>query len=74
MEPGTDFFEYVNGGWIAENPIPKDQSAWGSFPIVQELVHSRQHELMKDTQDPYLSSSGRLENPQILFSVIFIVF
>ena len=31
-----DFNEYANGGWLKANPIPADQSYWGSFTILEE--------------------------------------
>ena len=31
-----DFNEYANGGWLKANPIPADQSYWGSFSILEE--------------------------------------
>ena len=31
-----DFNLFANGGWIKANPIPPDQSVWGSFTILQE--------------------------------------
>jgi len=31
-----DFFGYSNGGWIARNPIPKDQTGWGTWVLLQE--------------------------------------
>src|SRR5262249_31088599 len=32
----TDFNQYGNGGWLKANPIPPDQSYWGSFTILDE--------------------------------------
>ena len=29
--PCTDFFQYATGGWAARNPIPPEQSRWGTF-------------------------------------------
>lgn len=29
--PQDDFFEYANGGWLRKNPIPEDESVWGTF-------------------------------------------
>jgi putative endopeptidase len=31
-----DFNAYANGGWLGRNPIPADQSYWGSFSILAE--------------------------------------
>ncbi len=35
-KPSDDFFQYVNGGWIAKNEIPADLGAYGSFTELQE--------------------------------------
>jgi len=29
--PQKDFFQYANGTWIANNPVPASESRWGSF-------------------------------------------
>ena len=36
INPADDFFDYANGGWIKNNPIPPEHSAWGIGPIVYE--------------------------------------
>ena len=36
VRPGDDFYEYANGNWVKKNPIPADESRWGSFSEVQE--------------------------------------
>ena len=28
VSPCADFYQYANGGWMARNPIPADQSSW----------------------------------------------
>jgi putative endopeptidase len=36
INPGEDFFEYANGGWIKKNPIPDEESGWGIGNLVLE--------------------------------------
>lgn len=31
IKPGDDFFRYVNGNWMANNPIPPQYSMYGAF-------------------------------------------
>src|ERR1043165_1685585 len=30
-DPCGDFYQYVCGGWMKDNPIPADQSAWSVY-------------------------------------------
>jgi putative endopeptidase len=36
VNPGDDFFMYVNGTWIKNTEIPGDQGRWGSFNELRE--------------------------------------
>jgi putative endopeptidase len=36
VKPGDDFFEYANGNWIKNNPIPAKETRWGSFGILAQ--------------------------------------
>ena len=38
-DPGVDFFQYANGGWLARNPIPASESAWGIGNAVREQLY-----------------------------------
>src|SRR6266852_8378902 len=48
VKPSDDFYQYVNGGWLAKNPIPADQSRWGSFSILQETNLAVLHGIVDD--------------------------
>jgi len=45
ISPSTDFFMYANGGWIKNNPIPGEQSAWGIGNLVIEENNKRLREI-----------------------------
>ncbi|MGZ3764119.1 MAG: M13 family metallopeptidase, partial [Mucilaginibacter sp.] len=36
VKPGDDFFDYANGTWIKQNPIPAKETRWGSFNILHQ--------------------------------------
>jgi putative endopeptidase len=36
VDPCTDFFAYSCGGWVKNNPIPPDQSAWDTYSKMQD--------------------------------------
>ena len=38
VKPVNDFFHYTNAKWIAENPIPPEESRWGAFNILHVEV------------------------------------
>lgn len=42
IDPGDDFFKYVNGKWMSENEIPAEYSQYGAFT---ELFENNQKQL-----------------------------
>ena len=40
-----DFAGYVNGKWLAANPIPGDRTSWGAFEMLDERSTGIQHQL-----------------------------
>jgi len=39
--------QFVNGKWLAANPVPADRTTWGSFEILQERSLEVQHEILE---------------------------
>ena len=41
IKPTDDFFHFVNNEWIGENPIPPEESKWGSFSALRVEVEKQ---------------------------------
>lgn len=48
VKPGDDFFEYANGTWMKNTPIPADRSRYGAFDILAESANEAVHNLLEE--------------------------
>jgi putative endopeptidase len=49
VKPGDDLFEYANGNWIAQHPVPSDLTSYSSVSEVQNSVNERERELIEES-------------------------
>jgi putative endopeptidase len=64
-KPCDDFYQFVNGGWLKDNPVPAAYARWGTFQILQE---GNLGVLRGILQDAAQSNAGRGTNDQIIGS------
>ena len=50
VEPGDDFFAYVNGTWARTTQIPADRSSFGAFANLRDLSEARVRRLVEGYQ------------------------
>jgi putative endopeptidase len=46
--PGNDFFDYANGTWIKNTPIPPDKSRYGMFNVLDDLSKERTRTIIEE--------------------------
>ncbi len=51
VSPTEDFFRYVNGTWLDENPIPEDETNWGSFGALRKKTNEDVLNILKEAMD-----------------------
>ncbi|MGC8759725.1 MAG: M13 family metallopeptidase [Bryobacteraceae bacterium] len=47
-KPCEDFWRYANGGWIDHNPMPPDQSRWGTMAVMNEKNRERLRTILEE--------------------------
>ena len=51
--PGNDFYQYANGVWARNTPIPADRSNYGMFTMLDDLSKQRTREIVEEAaKDP----------------------
>ena len=60
VRPGDNFFLYANGTWLKNNPVPGDQTRWGSFNILAENNLKALHTLLDSAAAVKKAPAGSL--------------
>jgi len=48
VSPGQNFYQYVNGNWLRNNPIPAEFGRWGSFIILADETNKVLKYILED--------------------------
>ena len=47
VDPGDNFYEYVNGTWLANTEIPGDRSRYGAFTVLADEAEANVREIIE---------------------------
>jgi putative endopeptidase len=63
-QANKDFFMYVNGEWIKNNPIPATESSWGSFNELRDKNRTLLHKILDSVSA--IKSVAKGSNAQLI--------
>lgn len=58
VDPGNDFFTYVNDYWIKDHPVPSKNNFYSAFEEVEEKVDTRVRDLVEEAATDYSTENG----------------
>lgn len=61
VKPGDDFYEYAEGDWIKNHPVPPDKSRYGEFAIVEDRTYDRVKGILENAASNTSAPDGSLE-------------
>ncbi|RLD30883.1 MAG: M13 family peptidase, partial [Bacteroidetes bacterium] len=60
IKPGDDFFRFVNGNWIKNNPVPPEYSSYGAFTVLYEENEKMLQTLVKEVSADKEAAEGSI--------------
>ena len=51
VDPGDDFYRYVNGQWLETTPIPPDKSNYGAFTVLADEAEENLRQIVEEAAE-----------------------
>jgi len=80
VQPGENFYEYVNGNWLKATEIPSDRSRYGSFSVLADQAEKRVRDIIESAANSDNPSADEKRigdfykrNPDFLCQIVTII-
>jgi putative endopeptidase len=60
VKPNEDFYHYASGTWLKNNPVPADQSRWGSFDVLADENNNKIRTVIEEVASDKTAAKGTL--------------
>ncbi len=61
VNPEEDFFQFANGQWIEDNPVPPSESRWGSFNELDKANKKKLTAILNEAKEAEAASGSSLQ-------------
>ena len=58
VKPTEDFYQFVNGNWMKNNPVPESESRWGSFNELHEKNTVKLRAILDESANDKSATAG----------------
>src|SRR5579862_3237306 len=58
VKPCDDFYQFIAGGWMKNNPIPADRSSWSTFGKLRAANEDALHQILEDAAKNKAAAPG----------------
>jgi putative endopeptidase len=60
VKPNDDFYHFASGTWLKNNPVPSDQSRWGSFDVLADQNNKKIRTVIEEVASDKSAAKGTL--------------
>lgn len=61
VDPGDDFYQFANGGWLARTELPGDSPAYGVFDEINDQVTAQLQTVVADLESNRTTDTGKVK-------------
>ncbi|MGB3305204.1 MAG: M13 family metallopeptidase [Thermomicrobiales bacterium] len=61
VDPGEDFYQFANGGWLGRTTVPADSPRYNNFSVIQEIVTAQLNAVVAELVADTTTDTGKVK-------------